>query len=478
MNEPSVDASSWWLPGLDDGDAPGPAHRGKTPHGGGFTTPRLDAESARRVANAVRTSALEARRRRSLADVAEAIGGAALELADPATPVGDAAAELLREEMGWSRGLTRRTLEGMAASWRPETLLAIAREELGSTAPLDGYGPEREIDGRLRRRRASGPPLLFVVQAGNLPGVAVTSVLRGLMVRSGVLSKSAEGEPGLVPLFARALHSRDELLAGSLAATWWPGAADDPAFETWAGRSGTVVVYGGEEAVTEVRARVPARTDVVVYGPKTGLAVLLPDAISTDDGRASAARRLADDVCAYEQMGCVSPRLAYVLGSDPLPFARALARELERQAERQPPPEPDPATAVALRSVRTRAEFRGFDTEEGPVVISSPDGMSWTVIVGGSDPLRTEGLPRVVRVHGVESLSRLRQLLRPLEGMVQAVGYAGGAGVEELADLSAGLGASRVAPLGEMAWPPPDWRHEGRHQLLPLLRWTDWEVPG
>lgn len=472
------EAGPWWLPGLGGDDAPGPGHRGETPRGGRFTTPRLDVESARRVADAVRSSALEARDRRSLSEVAEAIGGAALELADPATPVGHAAAELLEEEMGWSGDLARRTLEGMAASWRPETLLAIAREEVGSTAPLDGYGPEREIEGGSRRRRASGPPLLFIVQAGNLPGVAVTSVLRGLMVRSGVLSKSAEGEPGLVPLFARALHRRDELLAGSLAATWWPGGADDPAFEAWAGRSGTVVVYGGEEPVTEVRSRAPAGTDVVVYGPRTGLAVLLPDALSTDDDRTSAARRLAEDVCAYEQMGCVSPRLAYVVGGDPLPFARALATELERQVERHPPPGLDPATAVALRSVRTRAEFRGFDAEEGPVVLSSPGGMSWTVIVGGSDPLRTEGLPRVVRVHGVESLPRLGRLVRPLEGMIQAVGYAGTAGVEELAELAAGLGASRVAPLGEVAWPPPDWRHEGRHQLLPLLRWTDWEMPG
>jgi hypothetical protein len=26
-----------------------------------------------------------------------------------------------------------------------------------------------------------------------------------------------------------------------------------------------------------------------------------------------------------------------------------------------------------------------------------------------------------------------------------------------------------------MAWPPADWRHDGRMQLMPLLRWTDFE---
>lgn len=467
----------WWLPGLEI--EPEARHHGQTPRGARFTTPHLDGKAADRVARAVRGAALEARNRRSLSEVAEAIGGAALELADPDTRVGATAVELLGAEMGWSRELAVETLEGMAAAWTPGTLLDLVRSELGSTALLEGWGPDEELaDGSRRRRRALGPRLLFVVQAGNLPGVAVTSVLRGLLVRSGVLSKTARGEPGLVPLFAAALHGRDQLLAASMASTWWPGGGDDPAFAAWAQRAGSVVAYGGREAVEGIRGRVPARTDLVVYGPKIGLAALLPDALETEERRAQAARRLAEDVCAYEQMGCVSPRLVFVLGQGPDAFARDLADALRRQVERRPPPEPDPATAVALRSLRARAEFRGYAGEGGPRVLSSREGLAWTVIVGGDDPLRTEGLPRVVGVHGVESLQRLRRLLTPLEGAVQTVGYAGREGVEQLADLAVDLGTARLSPLGSVAWPPADWRHDGRSQLLPLLRWTDWEMPG
>lgn len=475
MTAASVD-EPWWLPGLED--EPEARHRGETRRGARFTTPRLDGEAADRVARRVRRAALEARDRRSLAEIAEAVGGAALELADPDAPAGAAAVELLEAEMGWSRGLAVETLEGMADAWAPETLLGLVRAEFGSTAPLDGWGPEEVVDGLGRRRRAAGPPLLFVVQAGNLPGVAVTAVIRGLIVRSGVLSKTARGEPGLVPLFARALHRRDELLAASVAATWWPGGGDDPAFEAWAERSGEVVVYGGREAVEGVRSRVPARTGVLVYGPKTGLAVLLPDALASEEGRTRAARRLAEDVCAYEQMGCVSPRLAFAVGGAPRRFGRDLADALERRVGRRPPPDPDPATATALRSARSRSEFAGYGADDGPLVLTSRQGLAWTVIVGGPDPLRTEGLPRVVGVHGVEGLPELRRLLGPLEGAIQTIGYAGSTGLEELADLSAELGVTRLAPVGEVAWPPPDWRHEGRHQLLPLVRWTDWEMPG
>jgi hypothetical protein len=76
----------------------------------------------------------------------------------------------------------------------------------------------------------------------------------------------------------------------------------------------------------------------------------------------------------------------------------------------------------------------------------------------------------------VEDLAQLETVLRPLEGRIQAIGYAGREGAQDLADLGARLGASRVAPLGAMAWPPHDWRHDGRYQLLPLVNWTDFET--
>ena len=84
-------------------------------------------------------------------------------------------------------------------------------------------------------------------------------------------------------------------------------------------------------------------------------------------------------------------------------------------------------------------------------------------------------LPRTVWLYAVKDLDELAARLAPLAGRIQSLGYAGEADSEALARLSAELGVSRVAPLGGMAWPPVDWRHDGRHRLLPLLSWTDWE---
>ena len=45
----------------------------------------------------------------------------------------------------------------------------------------------------------------------------------------------------------------------------------------------------------------------------------------------------------------------------------------------------------------------------------------------------------------------------------------------QIEDLAVEWGVARVAPVGGMAWPPADWRHNGQMQLQPLLNWTDFE---
>jgi hypothetical protein len=189
---------------------------------------------------------------------------------------------------------------------------------------------------------------------------------------------------------------------------------------------------------------------------------------------AAAAAGLARDVCAYEQQGCVSPRIVYVIG-DPLPFAERLAEALATETERLPPPDPDAGTATAIRSARSELEFRGYARSGAVSVLGSTDELAWTVLVHDQPTTETETLPRVVSVCGLSSVQELAGPLQILEGRIQSIGFCGSHDLEALADLAATLGVSRVAPFGRIAWPPPDWRHDGKHQLLPLLQWTDWE---
>jgi hypothetical protein len=349
----------------------------------------------------------------------------------------------------------------MGRIWTEESLWDVLRSELADPDVLDGFRPA----GAGRQRRTAGHPLLLQVMAGNVPGVAVTGVMRALLCRSGVLVKLPEAEPGLVVLFARLLGEVDSALGSCVAAAWWPADREGPIWDEWTARAGTVVVYGGEEAVAGVRDRVRGHQQVLAYGPKLGVAVLLS---GTEPGPAASA--LARDICAYEQMGCVSPRLVLVQDSVE-PFAHALGAALAEETHRIPRPPLRADEAVAIRALRAEIEFRGYE-DGGSRVIGRPEDLSWTVLA----VLELDSLPRVVRLSGFESILDLRETLQPLDGRIQAIGYAGDEDrFPSLAEAAVDLGVSRMAPLGRMAWPPADWRHDGSFQLLPLLEWTEWE---
>ena len=473
-------ADLWYLPAIgdpDDSETPGTGiggwYEGRTVGGLSFRSPALEPAAANRVASAVMAAASEARHARSLNEVVESISAAACRLADETDPAGLEARRCLESETGWSLGMVRETLEGMTATWTAEALWDVVRSELGNAEVLDGFLPDGRKKGRLRR--AAGPPLIGLVQAGNVPGTGVTAVIRCLLVRSGVLCKLSGDEPGLTVHFMRALAAEDSLLGRTVAAAWWPRDSDEALWTEIVKQASKVVIYGGEQAVLDLRRGLPATTDLVVYGPRTSIAVVLRDA-SDDD--AAADQALAADVCAYEQHGCVSPRLVYVVDASARSYASRLAAAIGEETLRLPPPRPSAAEAMALRALRTSAEFSSY-TEEAPetaVFDSGPDDFSWTVVGREAPGTDIQSLPRTIFVYRVDAVRDLAEALEPLRDRIQVMGYQGSEDMDTLSDVAIGLGVSRIAPFGSIAWPPADWRHDGRHQLLPLLRWTDLEL--
>jgi hypothetical protein len=472
----------WYLPSLGhaaDPDLTGAGidgwYEGRTAGGLHFRSPVLAPVTAEAVVSKTIEAVAEARSTRNVNDVIRSVSAAASRLVDDADPVGIDASRCLESETGWSAPLVRETMEGMAATWTADALTGVVQAELEDASVLDGFAPDGHRNGRFRR--AAGPPLIGLVQAGNVPGSGVTAVIRCLLVRSGVLCKLPGDEPGFTVHFMRALAATDPLLGRTVAAAWWPRDAVDPLWSSLVKCTSKVVVYGGEQAVTDLRQSLPATTDVVVYGPRTGIAVVLPDVAENDtvgDGQ------LAADVCAYEQQGCVSPRLVYVVGAPARSFASRLASALAVETQRLPPPPPSASEATALRALRAAAEFTAYSDAPGhgdtAVFDSGTNDFSWTVVSRETPATDMENLPRTIFVYRIESVQDLAEVLKPLRDRIQVIGYRGAADVDALAEIAVSLGVSRVAPFGSIAWPPADWRHDGRYQLVPLLRWTDLEL--
>ncbi|MBA4158978.1 MAG: acyl-CoA reductase [Gemmatimonadetes bacterium] len=411
---------------------------------------------------------------RPVREIVEVIGRVAARLADPADPLRQTAEAALPVVTGYSAPMITQVLDTMTADWSVDRLWELLREEFGDPTVLDTFRPRPAARGQTR---AFGPRLATHIFSGNVPGVAVTSIIRSLLVKSATLGKTAAGEPLLPALFAQGLAEVDAELGACVAVTYWPGG--DEALERVAlSPAEVVVVYGENDTVAAVRTRAPAKARFLGYGHKLSFGVIGREALSAEQS-ASAAARAALEVATFDQQGCVSPHLFYVEeGGDTAPaeWALQLAAAMADAECTLPRGALSPREATAIRQLRGEAEFAQIGGR-GVELHTSAEGTAWTVIYDPDPAFCASCLNRVVRVKPVPRLESVPALVASIGSFLQTVGVAAeSARVLWLASALGRLGASRIAPLGQMAWPPPSWHHDGHPPLRGMVRWCDVET--
>ncbi|MDT8370240.1 MAG: hypothetical protein RQ745_13620, partial [Longimicrobiales bacterium] len=83
---------------------------------------------------------------------------------------------------------------------------------------------------------------------------------------------------------------------------------------------------------------------------------------------------------------------------------------------------------------------------------------------------------RGVLITPVERVEAIEEVMGHLRGRLQVVGVGGLDAESEarVAGWAAAAGASRVAPLKAVAYPPPWWIHDGRGPLDALVDRVEW----
>ena len=323
----------------------------------------------------------------------------------------------------------------------PEGLAAGLEAVLGGVA----QGPAREM---LNQASTGGGKPVLVILACNLPALAVQPLLPALALRRPVILKSPSSEPLFAPAFVRALAAREPRIGRAVAAVTWTGgqqALEAPLLAA----AGRVLAYGESETIEDLQRRAPDR--VFGYGPKTSLSVI---AAETDP--AEVAPGLARDIALFDQRGCLSVQAVYTSGP-PAPLAEALASELGRAAERWPAGPLDPVSVAGVQQLRSEAQMRGLHCPDLPVDVG-------TVVVEPLPDFQPSPGVRTVRVHPVERLDCLPEILAPWAGKLQGAALAGEA-AWALSRALEGLGVSRLAPPGELQSPDAMWHNGGAHPL-------------
>lgn len=405
---------------------------------------------------------------RSTTEISSAIGTVAQRFLAPGAPTRQAVLAALSDTTGMSEPMAEAVLDGMASDWTSARLNALVTAEFGGPEPLDGLA--RLSDGRMGR--AMGPPLSLHIGAGTVPGVAVTSMVRALLVRSSAVLKPGLRDVVLPTLFAQALAEEAPWLADCVAVLYWPGGTGGVEDELLR-EADIVVAYGGDEALERLRASTPIHTRFVPYHHRMSYGLVLTGA-SQEPGLADAVAR---SVSVFDQHGCVSPRALFVENESEADV-RALASDIGEAFNRlaidlpQGPLSPDEASH--LQQVRGTAELRAAAGEGVHVFGGGPS--AWTVVFDPTPSLSKDPANRFLRVMPVADLHCLEEVLLPVASRIQTMAVAGLDGREDdVLDCLARVGVTRVTSFEHAPWPPPWWHHDGLGPLAALVRWMDLE---
>ncbi|MSU60119.1 MAG: hypothetical protein EXS35_18440 [Pedosphaera sp.] len=376
-------------------------------------------------------------------------------------------------QTGFGRATLERGLDQFFRQFTPENFRALLVQELGDARRLDEFCA---TPGETRAAIATGPELLVHIAAGNVPNPTLMSLALGLLTRSAQFAKSATGAAFLPRLFAHSIYDFDRKLGSCLEIAEWRGG--NPALEEILfAEADCVTATGGDETLAAIRAKLPARTRFVGYGHQVSFGFLAGGVLHGSRGRKLVAAA-ADDVVAWNQLGCLSPHVFYVQrGGEIAPehFAQMLAEELERRETTEPRGEVSAAIAAGIASRRGIYEVRAAHSAETRLW-RSKDSTAWTVVFEADATFAMSCLHRFVYVKAVRDLAEALRGADAVSGKVSTVGLAADEKeIRTLAEQLARWGVTRVCAPGQMQNPPLTWRHDGRPALGDFVTWADWE---
>lgn len=430
-------------------------------------------------------------------DLIEWIAYAAERWRDPSNPFRRCALEQGPAETGFGRTTLERGLDGLFASLTAEALGAWVAQDLGDVRRLDEFcGPMGELrQGRLALAR--GPELILNIAAGTLPNPAILSMVASLLVRSAQLMKcSARGS--LIPrLFAHSLVDLEPKLGACLEIAVWLGGSAELEAAAFA-EAECVTVHGSDETIASVRSRLPGSARLLAYGHRLSFGFVGAEMLSSFSAR-KVAEKVANDIAAWNQLGCLSPHVIYVEDTGAVSaegFGELLASALEAREAADPRGVLPAESASAISGRRSLHEMREARSkvahdeavtaprgvffpvpDHGTRVWSSPESTAWTVVYEADPRFHASCLNRFITVKPCRDLKDALRYSDNVRGKVSTVGLAlTESRAAEAALVLANWGVTRICPIGRMQEPPASWRHDGRPSLGDLVTWTDFET--
>jgi hypothetical protein len=328
------------------------------------------------------------------------------------------------------------------------------------------------------RVRAFGARTVHII-AGNSPMVAVVTVLRNAITRSDAIIKTPSNDPLTALAILRTMvdMAPDHPLTKHVSAAYWKGGdarIEDAVYDPR--RIEKICAWGGFASVQHVTKYLQPGIDLITLDPKLSGTIIGEEAFADEAATRLVAERLARDVGANNQQGCVNARVAYVVsGTDDAGLERANRLGVLTFAALQAlPPELstpheafDPELKAEIDAVRlTDEDYRVFGgvTNEGAIIVSQTDApVDFSRILGG-------------RVANIVPIDDVETALRSVNAYTQTVGIYPESLKHRLRDRLAYQGAQRIVPLGGASGSHSLERQDAIEPLRRLCKWIVEEV--
>jgi hypothetical protein len=358
------------------------------------------------------------------------------------------------EASPFSLGTVSEGLDAALRAWDPACLIDCARRELAPVLENDTL-------------RLAEFDCTAVLAGGALPMPTLLSSLLPLIVGSPVLLRESSKDRVTASLLARSLAARDERLARAFEFLNFPS-SDEVALTAFL-EAPCVVATGTGETLASVSSRLTQQQRFVGYGHRFSIGIV---GAAQPADLEHFAHGFALDTARWDQSGCLSPVVIYLLGlsaADQLRFASACSDALEALSQDMPPGTRSSEEMSGTATERAEAEMR---VASGRGALFA--GQSSTVVLEADSQPRPAPLHRFLRLMPVATIADLGSALSPFRGVLSNAAIAGLSEAEsaEVGHLTSRHDVSRITKPGRLQTPPVDWPHDGMPLLTPLCRFV------
>lgn len=346
---------------------------------------------------------------------------------------------------------------------RSEGFSKEVADALGGLDCLDQYVRRDFVENVEKRAYPRG--IIGHWVAGNVPTLALISLLSALMTKNANLVRLPSAANSMLPDLLRHFHGLGEVhaaIAEAVAVVRYDYAEVETA-EKLSLLTDSRIIWGGDESSAKIK-QLPCKLGCqeMVFPDRTSFAVVGKGHYSGE--RASAtARLLAHDIAVFEQKACASPHTVFVSTDSDQEledFCRVLFDAMTAVTQSIPKMPPAPKEVSAILNLRNQYDM--FNEAW------YPDEVTFTIL---SDEETKLGPAIGNRTIFVRKLPAVEALADIIPSNIQSVGIA--AGPDEFASVTEVLGRAgvhRFTPLGAMTHFSLPWDGMFIPQLL--VRWV------